>query len=171
MAFCTNCGNQVADGIKFCTSCGASMAGNVQAAQPQPATQPQQLVVQTQQPVQQPYAQQLYVQQPYAAPPQPGYAAPPAAAVYQEEPISTGGYIGILLLMAVPIVNLICMIVWACGGCKKVNKRNLSRAMLVLMLISIILGGLAMLAGNMLFGDVFNEIKDLGTELGNMPME
>lgn len=136
MAFCTNCGNRVADGIKFCTSCGALMAGNAQTAQPQPV-----------------------------------YAAPPAATVYQEEPISTGGYIGILLLMAVPIVNLICMIVWACGGCKKVNKRNLSRAMLVLMLISIILGGLAMLAGNMLFGDVFNEIKDLGTELGDMPME
>lgn len=170
MAFCTNCGNRVADGIKFCTSCGAPMAGNAQTAQPepQPATQP---IAQPQQPVQQPYAQQPYVQQPYAAQPQPVYAAPPAATAYQEEPISTGGYIGILLLMAVPIVNLICLIVWACGGCKKVNKRNLSRAMLVLMLISLILGGLAMLAGNMLFGDVFNEIKDLGTELGDMPME
>ena len=28
MAFCTNCGNQVNDGVKFCPSCGARMTGS-----------------------------------------------------------------------------------------------------------------------------------------------
>jgi len=39
------------------------------------------------------------------------------------------------------------MIVWACGGCRKINKRNLARAMLILTAISLVLGlilGLAM---------------------------
>jgi hypothetical protein len=100
---------------------------------------------------------------------QPSYASQPT--VYQEEPISTGGYIGILLLLVVPLVNLICLLVWACGGCKKVNKRNLSRAMLVLMLLGIVLGGLAMLAGSLLFGDIFDEIIDLGTQLQGVTSE
>ncbi|HCC52864.1 MAG TPA: zinc ribbon domain-containing protein, partial [Porphyromonadaceae bacterium] len=33
MAFCTNCGNSVADGIKFCPSCGKEMAAG-DVAQP-----------------------------------------------------------------------------------------------------------------------------------------
>ena len=50
-------------------------------------------------------------------------------------PITTGGYIGIFFLMLIPVVNLILLIVWACGGCKKVNKRNFARAALILCLI------------------------------------
>ena len=172
MAFCTNCGTQVADGVKFCTTCGAPMNGGAaqpepQAQQPQPQPQPQaaqQQQVYQQQPQQQAYRQQPY-QQPYQQPqpqyqPQPAYQPP-----YVEEPISTGDYIGIFLLMMIPLVNLICLIVWACGGCKKVNKRNLSRAMLVLMLIGIGLGILVTLAGGLLFGDVFNELGELGKAL------
>lgn len=135
MAFCTNCGQQVADGVKFCTACGSPMNAAQETSDMA----------------------------------QPSYA--PQPVVYQEEPISTGGYIGILLLLAVPVVNLICLLVWACGGCKKVNKRNLSRAMLVLILLGIVLGSLAMLAGSLLFGDIFDEIKDLGTQLQGVTSE
>ena len=42
MAFCTNCGTNVPDGIKFCTSCGTPMS--VQA-QPQAPPPPQQTYV------------------------------------------------------------------------------------------------------------------------------
>ena len=41
------------------------------------------------------------------------------------EPITTGGYIGIFLLMLLPLINLILLIIWACGGCQKVNKGEL----------------------------------------------
>lgn len=112
MAFCTNCGKQVADGVKFCTSCGTPMASYIPPAPPPAQTAPPQAAPVPQQPV---------------------YAVP--VTVRQEEPISTGEYIGIFLLMIVPLVNLICLLIWACGGCKKVNKRNLARAMLVLILI------------------------------------
>lgn len=96
-------------------------------------------------------------------PQQPVYAVP--VTVRQEEPISTGEYIGIFLLMIVPLVNLICLLIWACGGCKKVNKRNLARAMLVLILIVTVLTGLLVLAGGLLFGDMLNELKELSTQL------
>jgi hypothetical protein len=35
MAFCTNCGTQMADGVNFCTSCGTAIGGT---ATPQPTT-------------------------------------------------------------------------------------------------------------------------------------
>jgi len=53
--------------------------------------------------------------------------------------ISTKGYIGINLLMAIPVVGLILTIIWACGGCRKYAKRNYARAMLIFMAIGIIL--------------------------------
>ena len=146
MAYCTKCGTQVADGVKFCTSCGSPM----RAAQPQPQPQPQQ------------QAQQAYAQQPYTQP-QPQYAP-----VYTEEPISTGAYIGIFFLLMLPVINLILLIVWACGGCNKKNKTNLSRALLVWMLIGALIGGIIALAGGLLFGDSINELMELGKEMGNV---
>ena len=136
MAFCTNCGNKVPDGIKFCTTCGTPMVAQAQAtAQPQVTPQP---AYEQPQP-QVGYAQQVYTQ------PQPAYIAPagdpnaPLPPGSKYEPITTGGFIGIMLLMLIPIVNLILLLIWACGGCRKVNKANFARAVLILMVIGIIL--------------------------------
>ena len=142
MAYCTKCGTQVAEGVKFCTSCGTPMGA---AQQPQPQPQPQQT-----------YTQQPPYGQPY---PQPAYT---------EEPISTGSYMLMFLLLMIPIVNLLCLIVWACGGSNKKNKVNLSRAMLFWMLIGAVIGGIIALAGGMLFGDSINELMELGNELKNI---
>ena len=128
-----------------------------QAAPQQPQPQPQQTY--TQQP-QQPQYQQPYQQPPYGQPyPQPAYT---------EEPISTGSYMLMFLLLMIPIVNLLCLIVWACGGSNKKNKVNLSRAMLFWMLIGAVIGGIIALAGGMLFGDSINELMELGNELKNI---
>lgn len=143
MVFCTNCGNQVPNGIKFCTSCGTPLK-EVAPAQPAQSAQ---------QPVQ---------QQPATI-----YTAPPVAA-YQEEPISTGGYIGIILLMMMPLINLILLIIWACGGCKKVNQRNFARAILVWMVIASVLGGLLFLIGGLFIGDTIDVLKEYGTSITNI---
>jgi len=40
MAFCSNCGNEIAEGVKFCTSCGTSISedsGQVKPAPPKPS--------------------------------------------------------------------------------------------------------------------------------------
>ena len=167
MAYCTKCGAQVADGMKFCNSCGNPMG----AAQPQAAPQqPQQQAAQPQPQQQQTYQQpQPQYQQPYQQ--QPPYGQPYQQAVYTEEPISTGSYMLMFLLLMIPIVNLICMIVWACGGSTKKNKVNLSRAMLLWGLIGAVIGGIIALAGGMLFGDSINELMELGNELKNIQPE
>ena len=41
MAFCGNCGNQVAEGVKFCPSCGNAMQVAPANEQPQATPQPE----------------------------------------------------------------------------------------------------------------------------------
>ena len=62
---------------------------------------------------------------------------PPKGSPY--EPISAWGYFGISLLMAVPIIGFIFTVVWACGGCTKINKRNYARSILLALLIGLLL--------------------------------
>jgi hypothetical protein len=75
-------------------------------------------------------------------PAQPTAVAAPAApqpAEIKEAPISTGGWFGILFLLALPVINILLIIIWAVGGTGKINKRNFSRAVLIWMLIGGIL--------------------------------
>ena len=81
------------------------------------------------------------------------------------EPITTGGYIGIFLLMLLPLINLILLIIWACGGCQKVNKANFARAMLIMMIIGSVLSLLMFFAVRMLFG---SEIDSLMEAFGDL---
>ncbi|MDO5571122.1 MAG: zinc ribbon domain-containing protein [Bacteroidales bacterium] len=85
---------------------------------------------------------------------------PPVGSRYA--PVSTGGFICIFLMMLLPIVNLILLIVWACGGCRKVNQSNLAKAMLVLMLIGIVLSVLIVLIGGLFLSSMggLDSIKD-----------
>ncbi len=153
MAYCTKCGAQVAEGVRFCISCGTPVVVAQQLQSQEPRLRPQFAP-------QQPQPKQTYQQPPYGQP----YQQP----VYTEEPISTGSYMLMFLLLMIPIVNLLCLIVWACGGSNKKNKVNLSRAMLFWMLIGAVIGGIFLLVGGMLFGDSINELMELGNELKNI---
>ena len=124
--FCDNCGSEIRPGFAFCTECGAKATEEVKpeaVPEPAPSTKPA------------------------PSPKQQTPAPAPAAATAEEapakgskyEPISTWGYVGILLLMCLPIIGFILVIVWACGGCTKINKRNLSRAYLIFMAISLLI--------------------------------
>ena len=53
--------------------------------------------------------------------------------------ISTLGWIGIKLLISVPIVGAVFVIVWSFGGCRKNVKKTFSRATLILALINAII--------------------------------
>ena len=88
------------------------------------------------------------------------------AAVYTEEPITTGGYIGIFLLLMLPRINMISLIIWACGGCHKVSKRNMARAMLIWMIIGTVLSGIIVLVVILFFGSELDSLKNLATGLG-----
>ena len=81
------------------------------------------------------------------------------------EPITTGGYIGIFLLMLLPLINLILLIIWACGGCQKVNKANFARAMLIMMIIGSVLSLLIFFAVRMLFGSEIDSLMEASGDL------
>ena len=122
--FCTNCGASVPDDKNFCTECGSAVAAETPLRQQQAVPH-----VQTTPPPVQPNYQ-------YQTAPT-GDTEPAKGSKY--EPITTWGYIGIMLLMCIPIVGLILMLIWAFGGCKKVNKRNLARASLIMMAIGLVI--------------------------------
>ena len=161
--FCTNCGATLDDDKKFCTECGASVNEAPAGAAPTPPPPP------PPQSAPQPQAAPVYAQAATATMPPPAYqpaaayggdAPPPKGSKY--EPITTGGYIGIMLLMCIPIVGQILMIIWAFAA-RKVNKRSLARASLIMMVVMLIISFLIGLAVKSLFGKVVDVIE---TETG-----
>ena len=156
--FCTNCGATLDDDKKFCTECGASV--NEGPAAPPPPPPPQSAP--------QPQAAPVYAQTATATMPPSQSAYQPAAAYGGDmapakgskyEPITTKGFIGIMLLMCIPIVGQILMIVWALGGCRKINKRNLARASLIMMVVALVISFLIGMALKTLFGKVVDQIE------------
>lgn len=140
---CPKCGASVGD-AQFCPACGTKLDGEVKSEvrNPEPVQPAPQAASQ---PVQQKPVQQKPVQQAHPIPVQIVETPPGSGSKY--EPVSTAGYFGIILLLSIPIVGFIFSIVWACGGCQKVNKRNLSRAILLLQLIAVIIATVMGLMG------------------------
>ncbi len=130
--FCRNCGKEIPPGVAFCTECGEKVPEEV-VQKPTPVPTPAPPPIQTPTPAPAPAPTPT----PTPTQKQPDDEAPPKGSKY--EPISTGGYVGILLLMCLPVIGLVLAIIWACGGCTKINKRNLSRAYLIFMAVSLVI--------------------------------
>ena len=158
MAFCTECGANVPDGVKFCTGCGSPM--KLPAAAP-PTPEPQaastQAAVTVMEPIPQPAPQPSPPPQPVAPPPQQTYYQPPAApqpqvytpAAPAEIPptgkfgvMSVLAYIGTMILFALPFIGWLACIIMAFAP-KNQNLRNFSRAMLVFLILGLILSVIA----------------------------
>ena len=119
--FCTNCGATLPDDKNFCTECGSPVATVEPAMETPPVQTAPPPVQQTPPPTQTtpPPVQPVYQ---YSTAPA-GETIPSKGSKY--DPITTGGYIGIMLLMCIPVVGLILMIVWAFGGaCLKLLQGN-----------------------------------------------
>ena len=187
--FCTECGAAVPEGKAETAPASETQPQQPQKTEQQNA-QPQQIPPQPQQQQQtyippqnaapqQPYAQPqpAYAQsQPAYAQPQPVYQQPayaqpaPVYAQPGQEPapgpdsryglISAWGFIGIMLLLCIPIIGFILMIVWACGGCRKYQKRNLCRAMLIFMAVSLVISLILGFALKGLVDSAIDTVKD-----------
>ena len=106
---------------------------------PQPEYQaPQQPYQAPQQPYQAPQQPYQAPQQPYQAPQQPVYGQQP----YMDnttQVLSVGSYIGMFILSAIPIVNIICWIVWLAGSNTNKNKKNYVIASIIMWAISLVI--------------------------------
>ena len=126
--FCENCGAKLPEGAKFCAGCGGATesvqpAYTATAAPSPPRPAPPQPPAQTAPPY----------QPAYAPPGPPAYSGHPGG-----EPLRVGQYIGMLLLMIVPILSVILLFMWSFGGSVNPNKKNFARAMLIVSAIGIV---------------------------------
>ena len=63
------------------------------------------------------------------------------------KPLSTGQFLLMFILMAIPLVNIILLFVWAFSGNTNINRRNYCRAALLLLLIGVCISILSAVAG------------------------
>ena len=164
---CENCGNLIAEGSKFCMSCGekieikeaaqevaasvesiASMestaaAGSdpipaapsmpAQPTQSQAVPPPARQTVQPVQPVAQPIQQTIHSSAAQEVPPE--KIQKPASI----KPLPVWKYIGIFLLLCIPVLGLVMLFVWSFGESFNRNTKNFARASLILIIIMIVL--------------------------------
>ena len=83
------------------------------------------------QPVDTPPQDNGYYQQPYQAPYQPMPQYDPTTEV-----MSIGSYIGMIILSSIPVVNIICWIVWLVSPNTNKNKKNFILAEIIMIAIS-----------------------------------
>lgn len=99
-------------------------------------------------------------------PPRPIPEAPvlsPEAAEKQRKanlPMSTFGTLLSIIGMSIPVIGLILMIVWACGGCRKIGRRNLARAYLILLIIAIVVTVVGALLLRFVFTDELTRLVE-----------
>ena len=130
---CKNCNHEIENGAMFCTYCGTPVEQNNDygANQSKYGNQYQNYNNGYNQQYNTQY-QQTYNSQP-VPPVAPPYGTP------DTQPVSIGGWIGVMLLTCLPIVNLIMLFVWAFSSSTKKSLKNYARAALILALIGVVL--------------------------------
>ncbi len=76
--------------------------------------------------------------------------------------LTTGQYFGTVLLMGIPIIGWLATLIWALGGTKNFNRRNLARGVIFsfLLVLGVICIGVA-LCGFFLYGNIMGVIQNL----------
>lgn len=193
MKKCPNCNLYYDDSANVCSACNGALVDANAAPQAQPAqqyeapqyeapsepaqyyapqpTQPAQPTQPTQPAYdysqQQAQAQPQYQQQYYQPQQQQQYYQPQNVAPSYDntsKPVTVGKWVGLLILSAIPVVNIICWIVWLCSSTTNKSIKNFLVAEIVVyaicigvgVLVSVLLASLGVLAGSS-FPD-FNEM-------------
>ena len=194
MKKCPNCNLYYDDSANVCSACNGALVDANAAPQAQPAQQyeapqyetpsepAQYYAPQPTQPApepqpqaqpaydysqQQAQAQPQYQQQYYQPQQQQQYYQPQNVAPSYDntsKPVTVGKWVGLFILSAIPVVNIICWIVWLCSSTTNKSIKNFLVAEIVVyaicigvgVLVSVLLASLGVLAGSS-FPD-FNEM-------------
>lgn len=65
-----------------------------------------------------------------------------------------------LFLMSIPVVGFILMILWSCGVCRKIARRNLARAYLILLIVGLVLAVVGALLCRFVFKDQITQLVE-----------
>ncbi len=85
----------------------------------------------------------------------------------KNDSISVAGWIGIIFLLLIPGLNLLLLIIWACGGCRKKAKASFARAaLLVLLIFAVIFTASWFAFGNSIYGAVHDLLVKDGSPSG-----
>ena len=151
---CTNCGKEIDDSCNVCPECGTVLNVEAAAAAASAGIQP---------------AAEINTEEPAAGT---VYTAPEEEKIEREltkkelrareleEALDGKNRMGILstrsivlswIVMCIPVIGLFFAIAWACGLCRKAQKRYLGRAFLILTLIALFLFGMCWLVYSLIF--------------------
>lgn len=138
---CPACGAQAPEGEGYCAACGAKLPGAAPAGAPRAGEVS-------------PYCDRLLrAERPGPSAPSP-YRAPADPSL---APVSVGTWLGVLVLLAIPLVNVILIIVWA-SCAERRSLRNFARALvicLLVLLIFMVITGILLAREGLSFADVF----------------
>ncbi len=138
---CPACGAQAPEGEGYCAACGAKLPGAAQAGAPRAGEVS-------------PYCDRLLrAERPGPSAPSP-YRAPADPSL---APVSVGTWLGVLVLLAIPLVNVILIIVWA-SCAERRSLRNFARALvicLLVLLIFMVITGILLAREGLSLADVF----------------
>lgn len=129
---CNKCGSSIPNDSNFCEICGSPVSKQAPQAPP---------------------------------PPQVKHSASPPEQIHhqsrkdpREEVMTVKGWIGMFIIMMIPLLNFIMLLVWALGGNVNKNKQNYIRAIIIFSIIITILAGiiaLILLLISLIFGGEF----------------
>lgn len=163
MAVCEKCGNELQQGAMICRNCGARIIpndlGNVKGKKPskekkvkakaeagQPAREKagaKKVIKEDARPMTP--AEEILALSDNTAPEvhEPDVVA--AMPADSEKVLSVGNYLGMYILSAIPLVNIICLLMWAIGK-GNLNRKHWAVAVLIvqIMVIAIVSGGMAL---------------------------
>jgi len=103
----------------------------------------------------QPQSQQMQYQQQYQQPQYQQY--PPRQISFEREATSTGQWVLTLFLAAIPVLNIILMLVWAFGSSTEPSKKNWARANIIWAIIGIVVT-IALIAIGTAMGVDWNQV-------------
>lgn len=134
--YCQNCGSRLEDNATFCSECGTrtsddSTTNNVQPQAPAQAA-PRPTPQAAPRPTPQPAPQTAPVQRPMQQ-------TTPMPNTGLNAPLGVMSYIGMFILMGIPLVNFVCMLMWMFGSNVNKNKKNFAIAVFIMAIVGIIL--------------------------------